>query len=393
MRRCLFWGGVATLAYSIVGFPLLVLLRGALFRRDHHAAPITPAVSLIVSAYNEAGSIGPKLDSLLVLDYPSDLVEIIVASDGSSDGTNAIVARYGERRVRLLELPRMGKAAALNTAVAAAGGDIIVFSDANSHFAPSALRALVAPFADDAVGGVAGDQRYLPADGAIGERSYWDYDRLLKTYESRAGHVISATGAIYAIRRDLFEPVPDSVTDDFVISTGVIERGRRLVFAADAVAYEPASASDRAEFGRKVRIMTRGFRSVMARRALLDPRQHGFYSVQLLSHKVLRRLLAPPLMAVAIGSATLAHKGGIYRAALVAQLGFYAAATVGFLARDERLKRHPAFAIPAFICMVNWAALVAAINVVRGRRIDRWEPQRGPAHASAPIAGRPNGDD
>ncbi len=391
MRKLIFWGGAATLAYSTVGFPLVVLVRGALFRRDHRSAPITPTVSLIVSAHNEADAIGLKLDNLLELDYPPDRVEIIVASDGSDDGTNLLVSGYEPRGVRLLELPRLGKARALNAAVEQAEGEIVVFSDANSLFAPGSLRALVAPFADPAVGGVAGDQRYLPADGALGERSYWDYDRVLKIYESRAGNVISATGAIYAIRRDLFEPVPEAVTDDFVISTGVIERGRRLVFAPDAIAYEPVSASNRAEFGRKVRIMTRGFRSVIERRALLDPRRHGFYAVQLFSHKVLRRLMALPLAAVALGSLTLAREGRVYRAALVAQLGFYAAATVGLVAREPRLRRHPAFALPAFFCLVNWAALVAALNVVRGRRIDRWEPARDTLADPVAGAGGPDG--
>lgn len=381
MRRALFWGGVSTLAYSLVGFPLLVLIRGTLLRREYRAAPITPSVSLIVSARNEADSIALKLDSLLALDYPDDRIEILVASDGSNDGTNEIVDAYRDRGVRLLELDRVGKAMALNTSVEAATGEIIVFSDANSLFAPSALRALVAPFADPMVGGVAGDQRYLPAKGSVGERSYWDLDRLMKSLESRAGHVISATGAIYAIRRELFEPVPDAVTDDFVISTGVIEQGSRLVFSADAIAYEPASGSDRAEYGRKVRIMTRGFRSVLARRALLNPAEHGFYSVQLLSHKVLRRLMAPPLAAIAIGSLALAREGRLYRMAVVGQVAFYAAAAVGLVSRDTRIRRHPAFALPAFFCLVNWAALVAAVNVVRGRRIDRWEPTRPVADA------------
>lgn len=376
MNRLLFWGGAATLAYTLVGFPVLVLVRGALFRRVHRSGTDTPAVTIIVSAHNEVSTIGPKLDSLLALDYPSDQTEILVASDGSDDGTNALVAGYADRGIRLLELPRVGKASALNAAVTASSGEIVVFSDANSIFAPGSLRALVAPFADPEVGGVAGDQRYLPSDGSVGERSYWDLDRVMKAAESRAGHVISATGAIYAIRRDLFEPVPDAVTDDFVISTGVIEQGHRLVFAADAVAYEPVSASDTAEFGRKVRIMTRGFRSVLARRALLDPRRHGFYAVQLASHKVLRRLMALPLAAIALGTVGLARQGGLYRVALAAQVGFYGAAAVGLLSRNPRLRRHPAFALPAFFCLVNWAALVAAVNVLRGRRVDRWEPAR-----------------
>lgn len=379
MRRLMFWGGAATLAYSIVGFPILVMVRGALMRKVVRAAPITPRVSIIVSAHNEADAIGAKLESLLALDYPAECREILVASDGSDDATNRIVSEFAERGVRLLELPRVGKAAALNTAVEATTGEIVVFSDANSIFAPTSLSALVAPFADPTVGGVAGDQRYLPADGAIGERRYWDLDRILKQFESRAGHVISATGAIYAIRRELFEPVPASVTDDFVISTGVIERGRRLVFAADAVAFEPVASSESAEFSRKVRIMTRGFRSVLARRALLNPQRHGFYALQLLSHKVLRRLMAVPLAVVAVASVALVREGGVYRLAAAGQLAFYLAAAVGLRARSARLRRHPAFALPAFFCLVNWAALLAAVNVLRGKSIDRWEPARPPA--------------
>lgn len=378
MSRLLFWGGLATLAWTLVIFPAVVVLRGTLRRRPHREGPITPHVSLIVSAHNEVSSIGAKLDSLLALDYPSDRVEIIVASDGSDDGTNELVAGFADRGVRLLALGRVGKAAALNAAVGEASGEICVFSDANSLFAPDALRALVAPFADPEVGGVAGDQRYLPADGMVGEQSYWSFDRVMKAYESQAGHVISATGAIYAIRRSLFQPVPADVTDDFVISTGVIEQGHRLVFAPDAVAWEPVSAGSEVEFGRKVRIATRGFRSVLARRALLDPREHGFYSVQLLSHKVLRRLMALPLMAIALATALLWARGGIYQLAGVAQAAFYGLAGLGIALGDRPAGRHPLLSLPAFFCIVNWAALLAALNVLRGRRIERWEPARAP---------------
>lgn len=381
MRRLLFWSGAASLGYTLVVFPLLILVRGLLVRRPPRAAHVTPTVSIVVSARNEAAAIGGKLDSLLALEYPPDRVEIIVASDGSDDSTDEIVASYADRGVRLLALPRVGKAVALNRAVETATGEILVFSDANSLFSPDSLIRLVAPFADSEVGGVAGDQRYLPASGAIGERSYWSLDRILKEYESRAGNVISATGAIYAIRRALFDPVPEAVTDDFVISTGVIERGSRLVFAGDAVAWEPVSESSDAEFGRKVRIMTRGFRSVIARRALLDPRRHGFYAIQLLSHKVLRRLMAVPLAAVAIGSVALWREGAFYRLLAVLQSVFYAAAAAGLVTRDQPIGRRPFLALPAFFCMVNWAGLLAAVNVLRGRRINRWEPARPPTAA------------
>lgn len=383
MSRALFWSGVGSLAYVLVGFPAIVLFRWIVAGRPVHRAPITPRVSIIVSARNEALSIGAKLDSLLALAYPGNLVEIVVASDGSDDGTDEIVRGYEDRGVRLLALPRVGKAAALNQAVATSSGEIIVFSDANSLFAPTALSELVAPFADPEVGGVAGDQRYLPDDSAPGERGYWDLDRMIKRLESGAGHVISATGAIYAIRRDLFEPVPDGVTDDFVISTGVVQRGRRLVFAPSAIAYEPIAATNDVEFGRKVRIMTRGFRAVIARKALLNPARYGFYSVQLLSHKVLRRLMAIPLAAVALGTIGSLNQGAIYRLAGIAQLTFYGSASVGMLASGRRFAKHPLFALPAFFCMVSWGGVVAAANVLRGHRIDRWEPAREPSAPSS----------
>jgi cellulose synthase/poly-beta-1,6-N-acetylglucosamine synthase-like glycosyltransferase len=392
VRRFLLRAGFLLLAYTMAVFPVLVLVRGALRRRDPQIARIEPTVSIVIAARNEAAGIGRKMENLETLDYPRDRLEVLVASDGSTDGTNAIVEAYADRGIRLLALPRLGKAAMLNEAVAAAKGEILVFTDANSQFAPDALRELMAPFADRTVGGVAGDQRYAPAGGgtAEGERRYWDYDRLLKHAESRAGNVISATGAIYAIRRALFEPVPEAVTDDFVVSTGVIERGRRLVFAPTAIAYEEVAPTTEVEFGRKVRIITRGLRAVIHRRRLLDPRRSGFYSVQLLSHKVLRRLLAVPLAAVAVGSVTLWREGTRYRLATIGQLAFYGAAVVGLLERPRALARHPLFALPAFFCMTNVAALLAALNVVRGRSIDRWEPAR---HDGAQAGRRLGGPD
>jgi len=378
--RAIFAGAAAVVGYTYVAFPAIVLLRARLRPRPHASAPITPRVSLVIAARNEAAALPAKLDNLLALDYPPELLEIVIASDGSEDGTDAIAAARGDGRVRVLRLPRVGKAAALNAAVAASAGEILAFSDANSLYAPGALRALVAPFADPAVGGVAGDQRYV-ADGARaavadGERRYWDLDRLIKDAESRGGNAISATGAIYAVRRELFRPVPPGVTDDFATSTAVIAEGRRLVFAPDAVAFEPVAPSGGAEFERKVRVMTRGLNAVVARRELLDPRRHGFYALQLLSHKVLRRLMAVPLAVLAVSAAAGARRSRVLGVAAVAQGAVYAVGGAGlFLARRGR--RAPrVVALPAYFCLVNLASLRAVWNVACRRGIDRWEPRR-----------------
>lgn len=276
----LFWVSVAVLVQTYVAFPLVTIVRGRLFGRDVLVGDITPSISVVIAAHDEATSIGPKLHSVLDADYPVDLVEVIVASDGSADGTPEAAAI--DPRVRVLVLPRVGKAAALNAAITASRQDVLVFTDANSRFAPDALRKIVRPLADPEVGGVAGDQRYeppaaaasgLPGSGTVdGERRYWDFDRILKEAESAGGNVIGATGALYAVRRELVGTVPEGVTDDFTTSTGVIEQGHRLVFAGDATVFEPVAASTDAEFRRKVRVMTRGLAAVAYRRRLLDPR-------------------------------------------------------------------------------------------------------------------------
>jgi cellulose synthase/poly-beta-1,6-N-acetylglucosamine synthase-like glycosyltransferase len=377
-----FWGAVAVLAYTYAGFPLLVLARAAVRPRPYRTGDVRPPVSVLIAAHNEATAIGPKLESVLAAAYPGGRREVIVASDGSDDGTEEVVRRYEDRGVRLLALPRVGKAAALNRAIAVATGEVLVFTDANSALEPDAVTALVRPFADPTVGGVAGDQRYRRRgdEAAVtgGERRYWDFDRLLKVAESRAGNAISATGALYAVRRELVGEVPEGVTDDFATSTGVIAAGARLVFAPDAVAWEPVAASGEVEFGRKVRVMTRGLRGVLVRRELLDVRRHGFYTVQLVSHKVLRRLMVVPLAVLAVASPALWRRGRLYRLATVGQVLFYGAGAAGLLAGSSgrRRGRGRLLAIPAFFCLVNAASVKACWNLVTGRRIDRWEPQR-----------------
>jgi glycosyltransferase involved in cell wall biosynthesis len=382
MTRLLFWLAGTLIAYTYAGFPALVLLRGRLRRRPHRSAPITPTVSIVIAARNEVAVIGDKVANLLALDYPAERLRIVIASDGSEDGTVAAARATGDARVRVLELSRLGKAGALNAAVAEADGEILVFTDANSMLATDAVRHLVAPFADDEVGGVAGDQRYLPAGGeaavAHGERGYWHFDRALKQAESDGGNVISATGALYAIRRVLFRDVPEGVTDDFAVSTAVICQGSRLVFAPDAVAYEPVGASAEVEFGRKVRVMTRGLNGVLIRRELLDPRRHGFYALQLLSHKVLRRLMAVPLLVMAATGLRLARRGPLYAIVAAGHSAVLGLGTAGLLLGRRARVGGKLLALPAYFCLVNLASLQAAMNVIRRKPIDRWEPQRTP---------------
>ena len=399
MSAFLFWLATGLIGYTYAGFPVLVMLRAKLRPRPHRTDDVTPSVSVVIAAHDEERSIGDRVDNLLAVDYPTDCLEIVIASDGSTDRTVAQARRRDDPRFHVLDLPRTGKADALNAAVTASTGEILVFSDANTAYAPDAIRQLVRSFADPEVGGVAGNQVYLPAAEmggpadpitatavGAGERTYWDFDRLLKDAESLGGSVISATGAIYAIRRELFRAVPDGVTDDFMTSTRVIAAGRRLVFEPAAVALEPVAGSSRGEYRRKVRIMTRGLRGVALARELLDPRRFGFYAVQLFTHKVLRRLMAIPLLVIAATSAALWDSGPIYRLAVLGQAAVYGLGAIGLALRGHRYGRRPWFSLPAFFLLVNVASLHAAWNLVTGRRIDRWQPARAemPVEPSRP---------
>ena len=397
MSAFLFWLASGLIGYTYAGFPILVMLRARLRPRPHRVAEVTPPVSVVIAAHDEERSISARVDNLLAVDYPQDCLEIVIASDGSTDRTVA-EARRDDDRVRVLDLQRTGKASALNAAVAASTGEILVFSDANTAYAADAIRKLVRSFADPEVGGVAGNQVYLSSREAVdvadastasaigaGERSYWDFDRLIKDAESLGGSVISATGAIYAIRRELFQSVPDGVTDDFITSTQVIRAGRRLVFEPEAVALEPVASSSRGEYRRKVRIMTRGLRGVAIARELLDPRRFGFYSLQLLTHKILRRLMAIPLLVIAATSVTLWNDGPLYRLAVLGQAAVYGLGAVGLGLRGHPAGRRPWFSLPAFFVLVNVASLHAAWNLVTGRRIDRWQPVRSSEPAPPPV--------
>lgn len=389
-----FWGAVASVAYAYVGFPALLAVRSVVrprpWRRSEGGGH-RPTVTVVIAAHNEEAAIGAKVANVLNLDYPADRLDCVVASDGSDDGTVPEAIRAGGDRTVVLDLPRSGKAVALNHGVEVASGEIVVFTDANSRLADDAVTRLVAPFADPAVGGVAGDQRYQAdgsdlSDGADGERAYWNLDRWLKMAESRSGNVISATGALYAVRRDLTRPVPDGVTDDFAMSTGVIDQGRRLVFEPGAVAWEPPSPALGGEYRRKVRVMTRGFRSVILRRRLLDPRRSGFYAVQLLSHKVLRRLVALPLLVALAASVPLRRRGPLYALALAVQVVVHGLGLAGVALSGSPAGRRRILSIPAFFTMVNAASLHAVANILTGRRIDRWTPAR-PASESNAVSG------
>lgn len=378
-------GAVAYVAGVYIAFPALLAARCLLRRRavvDGDARPRT--VSVVVAAHDEAGDIGAKLDDIAAqvvtgLDSPP---HVIVASDGSTDRTVA-VARAHPSQPYVLELPRVGKAAAMNQAVERALGDVVIFTDANSRLAPEILERLTAPFADPDVGGVAGDQRYgdLPSGTATSERRYWSYERLVKRLESCGGSVVSATGTLHAIRRGLIDAIPSDVTDDFFVSVGVVVHGKRLVFEPSAQAWEMPNERSSEEYYRRVRIITRGLTGVLRRRALLNPFRYGSYALVLLVHKVARRLVFLPLIVSAGASWPLRRRSRARRISFVAHAAFVAAAAIGLARPSSRLGRVPVVALPAHFCLANAAAAHAFVNLARSRTYVTWSPVRGNADA------------
>lgn len=381
MTEILFWTAAALVVYTYLGFPILIMVRALLFPQSYKKADIMPDASVVIAAYNEAKDIGAKLSSVLASDYPADKLHITVASDGSTDETNTIVEEYAAQHpnIQLLPLPRQGKAKTLNTALQSAVGEIVIFTDANSLFAEDAIRHLLRPFADPSVGGVAGNQVYKSSTSTTissGEKSYWSFDRLLKIAESRGGNVISATGALYAIRRHLYQPLPDGVTDDFVTSTRVIAQGHRLVFEPDAIAYEAPAATSTDEFARKVRVMTRGLTAVLLMRELLNPFKHRFYALQLFTHKFLRRILFIPLLIMLITTPFLINDGWFYLLVVLGELVFLGTALFGYLMEKQGKSIPKPLALPFYVVMVYLAAMLASWNVIRGQTIGRWDTQR-----------------
>lgn len=427
MIEALQWACVFAIAAPHVLYPALLWARAAFAPRPFRSEPSAgvdwpPRVDLVIAAHDEAASIGARIANVLALDHPPDRLRLWIASDGSTDETVAIARGFDDPRVHVLDLPRGGKAAALSAAVEASartpwpaaepgaapsteangGAEILAFSDANSAWRRDALRELIAPFADPEVGGVAGNQCYAPAgaaedgsadaigDAALGERSHWQLDRFMKRWQSRAGNAISATGAIHAIRRELFEPPPPDATDDFTISTGVIARGRRLVFAERAIAVEPPAPAAASEFRRKVRILTRGLRAVAHRRALLNPARTGFYAFELLLQKLWRRLAWIPLAILVLSAPFTPAEAGL--AGWIARAAF-AGTALGVLGLvSPALARRRPVALATFVVMVNAACAVATWNALRGRRVARWEPERVEPPTGAPAHDAPAGE-
>jgi cellulose synthase/poly-beta-1,6-N-acetylglucosamine synthase-like glycosyltransferase len=375
----IFWIALGLIIYTHLGYPLLLRLLVRL-RNPRPALssvePYTPLTSLIIAAHNEDAVIERKLQNALALDYPRDKLEIIVASDGSTDRTVAIAeqAAAGDRRVRVLDLPRQGKVMAQDAGVEVASGELFAFSDANAFWEPGALEMLVRRFHERRVGYVCGELRYLRADGSNQEGAYWRYETAVRALESRLGSVTAGNGAIYAVRREAYLRLDPRTSHDLSLPFNLVKRGWRALYEPLARATERPLSTIEGEFRRKRRMMGHAWPTIV-RGGLLDPRGYGFlYGLQILSHRALR-YATPFLHLVVLGTniVLLLGESGVYLATLVAQGAVVLAAALSPLTRG----RVRLFALCYYYLLVTASLGAGLLDWIRKGTSPAWEKAEG----------------
>jgi cellulose synthase/poly-beta-1,6-N-acetylglucosamine synthase-like glycosyltransferase len=362
--KTLFWGALGALAWTHVGYPLAMSVAARLRPRPVRKRDWQPAVRVIVAAHDEERVIERRLENLLELDYPTELMEIVVASDASTDRTDELVAAVAERepRVRLLRCPRGGKVSAQNQAVRETSAEVVAFSDANATWEPDALRRLVENLADPAVAYVFGQLKLLAPDGSNQEGLYWRYEVWLREQESRLGSTTGGYGSIYALKRADYVEVDPRFGHDLALPYVLVQRGRRAVYEPAAVAYEKPTPTNEAEYRRKVRMFEHCW-LITLRGSMLRRLPPG-YLVQIVSHRLLRYGSGVIHVVLLGASLLLVREGGVYALALVGQLALLAAASVGL-------------PVARYYVLVSWATVQALFNYLRRGVPATWEAAEG----------------
>jgi len=377
----LFWCSLLVVLYAQVGYSGAVLLFGSLGRirtrreggpRESTPDELAPTVSLIIPAHNEEAVLKRKLENALSLDYPADRLEVIVASDGSSDGTVDIAESFESRGVRPLAFGRRrGKASVVNDAVAAATGEVLCLCDANVMFEPDSLRMLTERLKDPGIGAVTADVRIASHQSNFehGESVYYRIERAIQLVESRIGSLMGVDGGLYVVRKELFRPLPpDTILDDFVISMNVIRQGRRVVYEPAAVAHENGTPRALQEFRRRVRVSAGGVQSL--KRGDFPPLTRPVELWQFVSHKLLR-WVGPLLLVLLLGSNVMLWQAGwFYRTLLLGQVAFYLVAAVG--TASVRFRKSRIGGIPFYFVMSHVAMAVGIVKGVANRQRVTW---------------------
>jgi cellulose synthase/poly-beta-1,6-N-acetylglucosamine synthase-like glycosyltransferase len=368
---------------AYAGYPMFLWVISLFIKVPIRKSDITPAVSLVISAYNEEQVLPKKMENALALDYPRHLFEIAVISDGSTDNTNKIISNYAEQSPNLVPFiapTNQGKTACLNEFVPRLTGDIILFSDANSFYAKNLLRNIVRPFADPEIGLVTGSTHYIASQASESQGPtglYTRLEKLTKSLETKTGSCVGADGAVFAIRKSLFEPLRPDDINDLVIPFHVISKGYRGILEPSVFCTEE-SAGQTEEFQRQIRITARTLRAIFRYRRLLNPFQYPMFSFKLFSHKLMKFLAPLFLVALLITNMILAFESGaFYKMILILQGVFYGGAVVGL--RQNQEKRYRWIRICSVFVLVNAAYVAGWFQYLSGERYTVWRPGRNPS--------------
>ncbi|MBI3921403.1 MAG: glycosyltransferase family 2 protein [Armatimonadetes bacterium] len=381
MMTCLvvlFWLSLFLIAYAYFLYPCVLLLARCLKTRPVRQEDVEPALSLLIPAFNEEGVIRQKLENSCGLDYPADRLQILVVSDRSTDRTEEIVREFAPRVELKRNEQQLGKIGGLSHAVNQCTGDIIVITDANSFFEKESLKKLVRGFADTSVGCVSGRRVLRAAESQIsrGQGLYWRYENALRLAESSVHSTAFTLGAMTAIRRDLFLPLPGELEFDQVWSLHVVNSGYRTLYDPEAVFVEESHEAVAAEFKMHFRNTVRGFTMAGRMGRFLNITRHPIFAVHVWSRKVARWLVGLSGVLLLISSASLALSGPFYRTVVAAQLVFYVFALAGYLESRRGAARHKLLSTPFFLTLINLSAFWALVRYLGGLRMRTWSTGR-----------------
>ena len=372
MLIILFWTSIAIILYTFIGFPILIAIFSRLFEKPIRYADINPSVTLLVPAYNEADVITAKIENSLSLEYPSDMLDIVIVADGSTDKTMELVEQFDDHGVRLFfEPPRLGKITAVSRIIPLLTSDIIIFSDANTMLETQSVTAIIRHFADSNIAAVAGEKRVKSG----GEGLYWRYESFLKQCDSKVSSVMGAAGELFAIRRNLYTPPEaDSIIEDFIMSMRLVSDGWRVTYEPNAITIENASSSLLADWQRRTRIAAGGFQSVARMPQLLNPKL-GWVSWQYISHRVLRWTVTPFLLPLVFILNWIIVKQPLYLFFALTQTIFYVMGLIGYW-QARRGKQNGLFYLFFFFCLTNLAAIMGFWKYITNSQPVTWKKVR-----------------
>lgn len=370
---------IVLIAYTYAVYPLLLTLMPKK-TVEKNSISFSPAVSIVITVHKGADIIEKKLENTLASDYPEEKLEIIVVTDGSDDGTDKIVEDYKDHRVKLIrQFSRMGKTAAQKKGVAQAQYDILVFTDVTTMLEKSSLAQLVSNLLDPRIGLVSSNDRWVKPDGIVTESAqgvYSKYEMWLRNRESEVNSIVSASGCFYAVRREFFEEIPNHLIDDMVIPLSVVKEGARCIHDNQAISLVPMIPSPEKELLRRARMVLGGINALVYMYKLINPFRFGFFSLQLISHKLLRWLVPYLLILVFISNIVLLANGWSWYLAFVMQLAFYAVAFYGhFNRKDDNQPR--VVKLIYFFTWSNLAILLAWYKFLFNRKQSIWPESRG----------------